>query len=446
MLVGELPLTLAHAFPEIKRCHALRENAAGAVSEAVLELTNGQGMVRGAYLSHFLPLLASWSRCYATTEQLKKCSLSKEAIEQIGWAATQSLRLTGDDGRWLVSNDDVQQWTPESLVGIIQQAGDRSDVSAAMDILGKKLTKGFKVKPNNRYPETSDNCEWAGVATMRTEWERGEPAVVIDYSSPDLRIAVASSTSQVIRGIWSWDTSIDGQAVEALSSWEETCWFSDEDVDYLELSLDLAGGMQLDRQILLARDEEFLLLADYVLNTNGGEVSHRMQLPLDERCSLALERETREGLLVTDKPVGRVIPLALPEWRTDPRHGELAELDGRLQLAQHRAGKNLACPLLIDLNPARGAQAVHLASAHDCPEPRDSATRRGRRLSCPMRQRPVALLSFACRCSQPLAARPERLLRDPSRPFPRPSRRSRRTTGNRRVTPPRWPIRLGNLE
>lgn len=352
LLAGELPLTLAFLFPEIKLCHKLRQAGCDAVSEGLQELTNGQGLVRGSYLDSYRQFLASWARSRTLLQQLKKCALTESAEEQFNWTVTQALRLSTDDGRSLLS-ENHSAWQPDFLAHILKNGGDRADSSAALDIFGKKLTGQINVKPNNRYPETSEHCEWAGVATMRSEWEKGLPSLAVDFSSPDLRIEIASGGDSIFQGVWNWQTTVDQQPLTIVGNWEETCWFSDEDVDFIELSIELTGGAQLDRQIVLARDDHFLLLADYVMNTSGGEVCHRMSIPMPGNVSFATEAETREGLLVSNRTLGRVLPLALPEWRIDPRYGELAMVDGSLQLMQQRPGRNLACPLLVDLDRQR---------------------------------------------------------------------------------------------
>ena len=66
-----------------------------------------------------------------------------------------------------------------------------------------------------------------------------------------------------------------------------------------------------------------------------------------------LEKETREALLTATKPVARVMPLGLPEWRSDPRGGSFTCEDDRLVLQQGREGHNMACPLLFDLQKNR---------------------------------------------------------------------------------------------
>ena len=352
MLAGELSLTLAYSFPEIRPLSKLRNTAHDALSEGIAELTNGNGLVQGEYLGYQRPLLACWTRCQVLGGQLKKGCWSRKAQEQFEWMVTHSLGLSSAQGIPLLGSPHRERWSPDFLRAVTT-FGDQADVSAAKSILGKKFTSEIKSKSNSFFPESSTNCEWAGVAYMRTEWERGAPVLALDYSSPDLELECWSGAKRLIAGTWTWETTLDGKRLEPIGSWHESCWFSDEDVDYLELSMDLTGGARLERQILLARDELFLLLSDYIIDTRGGELCHRYRLPLDGEVEFKPEQETREGLLVAGKAVARVLPLALPEWRNDPRIGQLTENGSRLQLEQKREGSNLACPLFIDLKRTR---------------------------------------------------------------------------------------------
>ena len=76
---------------------------------------------------------------------------------------------------------ELQQWRDAARdrgVDVIDLSVGNPDGEvppAALDTLSKKLTKSIRKKPDYQFPETSDNCEWAGVATMRTEWEKGAP-------------------------------------------------------------------------------------------------------------------------------------------------------------------------------------------------------------------------------------------------------------------------------
>ncbi len=356
LLAAELPLTLAYSLPEIRPVYKLRTAARDALSEGLLELLNGDGLMRGSYLGHLRPLLACWTRCRAIGASFKKNCWSKKAEEQFQCLTTHALSLSSAAGTPMLAQSNSKDWTPDFLQNVLRFGGNTADFTAARKIFGKKLTRTLTGKQGRRVPETSNHCEWAGLATMRTEWQRDAPTLAIDFSTPTLRLEVWTGTQRLISGAWSWKTSIDGKQLEPIGSWEETCWFSDADVDYLELSIDLTGGARLERQILLARNEMFLLLADYILGTTEGEILHRYRLPMDSAVEFLAEKETREGLLMAKQPVARILPLALPEWRADPRVGELSVNKDQLQLRQQRQGRNLASPMLIDLKKSRATK------------------------------------------------------------------------------------------
>jgi hypothetical protein len=47
------------------------------------------------------------------------------------------------------------------------------------------------------------------------------------------------------------------------------------------------------------------------------------------------------------------MPLALHEWRADPRGGSLVEENGRLILSQRQHGSAICCPMFFDFNRKR---------------------------------------------------------------------------------------------
>lgn len=353
LLAGELPLTLAYLFPEMRPLAKLRKAALDALSEGLIELTNGEGLPRATHLEQFRALLACWTRCRAMGGEMKKGSWSKKADEQYRWAVAKSVMLSSSTGEPLLANNQASKWSPDFLESALRLGGTSADRTAAFDMFEKKLGKHLSGKSGKLVPETSYQCEWAGLAILRTEFSRSAPVVAVDFATPELRIDVWSGSQRLFAGTWSTETISTGNKLEPVGVWEQTCWFSDEEVDYLELAIDLSSGARLERQILLARDDRFLFLADNVLDVQGDSIRHQMNLPLDSNIRFSPEAETREGKLVANKPLARVLPVALPEWRSDPRIGELTQEGDWLQLTQERPGKRLACPLVIDLAPAR---------------------------------------------------------------------------------------------
>ena len=161
-------------------------------------------------------------------------------------------------------------------------------------------------------------------------------------------------------GTWDFETTVDGRPLSAVGPWEEVCWHSDREVDYLELELPLTGGWKLQRQMALAREDQFLYLADAVMGDLGlpvsakPEIRHTFRLPHSEESDLEPAAETREGMLIRGrKQMARVIPAALPEWRAEFCSGEFINDSNHLIVRHAAAGRNLYSPLWIDLAPNR---------------------------------------------------------------------------------------------
>ena len=118
-------------------------------------------------------------------------------------------------------------------------------------------------------------------------------------------------------GIWTCEVRRNGELLvpHADAEWDEVCWTSTEDADYLELEIALPQGIRVQRQIVLAREDRFLFLADAVLGTETAALEYRGTLPLGTDVSFDPSTETREGYLVGGKPRGLAFPLALRERR-----------------------------------------------------------------------------------------------------------------------------------
>lgn len=212
--------------------------------------------------------------------EIKKGSWSRKAEQQYRWAVSKSVLLSTTTGAPLLAENQGGKWSPDFLEAALRLGGDAADRTAAHDLFEKKLSKHLTGKSGKVVSETSYQCEWAGLAILRTEFSRSAPVVAVDYSSPELKIDVWSGSQRLLAGTWSAETTSTGSKLEPVGSWEQTCWFSDEDVDYLELAIDLSNGARLERQILLARDDRFLLLADNVLDVQGDSIRHQMSFPL----------------------------------------------------------------------------------------------------------------------------------------------------------------------
>lgn len=235
---------------------------------------------------------------------------------------------------------------------------------------------------------------------------RQPPAARINvlFHGDEVQMELGIRRALVCCGAWKAEVTLDGQVLSPVSDWSEVCWNSDQEADYLELAIRLQGGVRIERQLLLARRDGFVWLADAVLAPRRAKLEYRGTLPLAPATGFRPAAETHEGRLVVGlssgaqrdgqqggigewgplgprlvkpqrnghpvasangamlkkgPPQGRsllVLPLALPEWRLDPMPGGLMQEGALLAWRQAAVGRALLAPLFVDFHTRRQAQ------------------------------------------------------------------------------------------
>ena len=184
-------------------------------------------------------------------------------------------------------------------------------------------------------------------------------------------IELENQRQVLLSGEWQQSIRLGSQTLEPVDDWEETCWVMDDDVDYIELQQELSEGYLLQRQIMMARDDTFLFMADCITGPGsekpGAKLSYTASLPLlsdvvvdeDEESSeirLAGFKKLKSGKpsKTPSKPVATILPIALPEWKVANGKGRLLQsADGRLELTMTGTDCGLYVPLFIDLDVKR---------------------------------------------------------------------------------------------
>ena len=353
LLAGELPLSLAYWFPEIAACQAMQSAAYDTLSVGLLDLLDGEGLLHARHFGQMRPLLACWTRCRAIGERMRGGCWTVEAERQYRWLVRNALRLSRRDGSFVFSEapageTDLGLWKTALRLG-----GDEDDLAIAAAVLPG--WKKQRRRPNIGISEAAIHSEWAAAALLQPDWSRSAPRLTVLYPDSSCRTELSCGKDVLWSGEWGLNVRIDGVPAEPADEWQEVCWISDEDVDYLELEIDLDEGLRVQRHILLARKDRFLLLADAVLGTRKARLEYRGTLPLCPSVTFSKTCETREGTLVGCKPRAVVLPLALPQGQADRNCGELTQTAAGLELIQASEGRSLFAPLLFDLDRRRMA-------------------------------------------------------------------------------------------
>jgi len=188
---------------------------------------------------------------------------------------------------------------------------------------------------------------------MRTSWKRSAPRLSVAWGERQIRTELAVGRDVLWSGPWSLDARIAGAQLKLESDWEEVCWETDDEVDYLELEAALGGGWKVERSLLLARKDLILLVGEVISGPKAAPIEYASVLPVSSGIEFIASEENREGRLVGTRPRATVLPLALPEWRSERGRGGLTRTEGGLELRQSDHAERLFAPWFIDLNPRR---------------------------------------------------------------------------------------------
>lgn len=356
LLAGELPLTLGCLFPELPQCRRLWKSGAANLSSAIREHLDGEGMPRSDHLHAARLLLACWTRCRILERLARQNAFNVSARNQYVWLVRQLLHLTRPDGTACLSNGSSIPW-PDAM---LQTALDLAENSAcdAMALAVSREKKKASRSSISDLPAPSVESEWSQIAALRSQWPRPANQFTVAYTGQTVQCELHVQGQMVWSGPWKSSISLNDRDLSLASDWQQVCWSADEDGDYLELQAELAGGGAVQRQMFLARQDNFLLLAEAYLGKEPGVIRYRSCLPVAPGLSFVPERETHEGMLQGKKRVARVLPLALPEWRAAGDVGALEFDNQELRCRFSRSGQHMFVPVFLDLDPGRLSSAV----------------------------------------------------------------------------------------
>ncbi len=353
LLGGELPLVLSYLFPELKPCRNLEPVAHERLSGGVKELLDGNGLPAARHLAVLRPLLACWTRCGYLSRGMNARCFDKEARLQYDWFVRRALQLTRQDGTEVFGGGGFDKNAQELFDAALMLVGDPHDDAIADQVLPGRKVSRKRSQGEVYFPESAAHSEWAEMAILRPDWLRGGEHVVVTHSDQNVNMELNCGPVTVWSGEWSTRIAIDGRQLGIERDWKETCWFSDDDLDYVELEAKLGDGWRLERQVLLARDDHFLFVADALLGEKEADIDYRSMLPLLQDIRFEPAKKTSEGFLVGSRRVGLAMPLALPEWRAAEVAGVLEAGGSGLELRQRVRASRLYAPLFVDLDRKR---------------------------------------------------------------------------------------------
>jgi len=358
LLAGELAISLAYLFPELKTCRSAVGAGRRAVSAGLSRLLDPDGLPRLSEYEMLGPFAACWTRCRAMAARLAERCWDRDAEQRYRGLLRQLLRLVRPDGTLVMAGKDRAQTITPIIEAALGLAGDDVDRAIAAAVLEPPARAKMPSRARARtavssLPAPAFHAPSSALAVLRPGWSRAEACLALRYAGRDVHFELRWGRDVLWSGPCELEISADGRQLQPQRDWRPLRWVSDGQADYLELGAPLSEGFRIERHILLARKDRLLLLADAILGPNAARLDYRARLPLGNRVALLAADKTHEArLAIRDRRV-LVLPLHLPEWRADPRPGALAKSGRSMELRLSVQGRAMLAPLLVDLDPRR---------------------------------------------------------------------------------------------
>jgi hypothetical protein len=317
-------------------------------------------------------LLACIVRCRWSADALGARKWYPPQRKALGKLALATLALCDAEGRQLLFDRDDTLCDEDFWVAINHLAGQNKKLRLATscalpDRIGKSLgEKSAKLRKESTLdvtlPKHSQYWEKNSIVTMRRSWRDQGNRVAVDFSSDVIWLDVMGEDGQrILSGDWDVQVTRNKTPIQLDVSWQEVCWFSDDDVDYLELECGVEDVCKIQRQIMLMREEGIVFFADALIAENPEEWSLQSTWTAVDDIRFETEAKTNEGKLlrtgVEDTTVALLLPVAIPEWRRSPSHGKLTFSESTLSVQCSANAKTLYSPLVMSLRGASKNQS-----------------------------------------------------------------------------------------
>lgn len=354
VLQCELPLLVCMTTAGSKR--VVQAEASKAMDNLALLLERGEDrpypwLVHGA--TYLRAAIASVLRSRVLADSLGLRKFFPPQQKALAALLKHAARWSRGDGTALLGAPQVSPKAKSIWEAAVKLAGGPKQLTAALSCVGIKTERRVDVSEltTSQLPAISHYCDQAGCATMQSDWRHKGSRFAFDFSDNEIFIEALGPKGQpVLSGEWGVHVELNGQREMQLGDWEEVCWFTDKEVDYIEVEAKFGQKAKVQRQAMLFRKERLLVLADALIGTEDGQWLLRSSLPLANGTRFEAAQKTREGFI--NLPGGQralALPLHLPEWRSQLGPGRFESVDDQLNITAETTKSRCFTPVLISL-------------------------------------------------------------------------------------------------
>lgn len=365
---AEIPWILGLVFGDIKGSGELTRRVANTIEKSLEQGTDRDGTPHPGLLARLPFWLGSMNRMLIVSGLLDAKLLDSAQKSRLGQLLRHAISMSRADGQIVLS-----QVPPSTWLSILCQTADElgwdasqpslvllHDMARVNKSVTKSLTNGRASKRHHALSPTkgtlpSTQTDWGKMAHLRTAWSQQADLFSISYDAAVPRIEFSPRGKLAFRGDWHTQLTVDGASIPLEGDWSCSCWFADEEVDYLELQLNVEGpvSVQLNRMVFLSRDQQILLLGDALHLEHAAQIEYTSTWPAVTKLKATTEQTTRSVHLQADPTSMRVLPLFIPREKIEKAHGSLDVSPQALSWSARRHTTALFIPLLLDWNASR---------------------------------------------------------------------------------------------
>lgn len=373
VLQCELPLLIGVATSGSQRCVL---NTASEAMDHLAEYLERSQETPAPWLAHgatyLRAALASVIRCRGLADSLGLRKWYPPQQRALSELLKHACRWARPDGTQLLAAGHNAPRSQAMWQALLKQTRSPKSLQSAMHLSGLLPSIASKVakKTTLKVPPLTHYCSDAACVVMQSDWRKKGVRFALDFSDSEICIeALGKQGAAVLAGQWTVQVDVDKQPQLQLEEWTEACWFSDDDVDYLELEAKFGQHACVQRQALFFRQDRMLLLADALLCDQPGVWSIRSNIPLAGDAHFQPAEKTTEGMIATAGGTRYLtLPLHLPEWRRQATSGRLEADDETLISVNQAQGQRLYAATLISLRGSHAKKPVtwrHLTVGQD---------------------------------------------------------------------------------
>lgn len=325
LLGGEIALALSLRLDDLVADHRVQQATNGLLQWCERGELGIDEAIRDAGRDARL-VLASGLRQVALIKVISRRRVKRKLLGTLVDLACWVVALTRHDGTPALLEPSVPDCrddiAPGGLLDCLLRLDPELLTPAVSAALGRSRSRG-RLAWAISLPESFWYSEAAALAALLPEWDVRRGRTYVDHGDQHFRLEVQAGRQLAIRGDWDVTLVVDGQQSEPVGAWSTVCQYSDDDAQYLECEQPWTGGVVLQRQVMVLRDDRVVMLADAVIRDPSrppAQISYAGRIPLAGMLQAVPEAETTEHWLVDDQQRRRALVLSLgsSEWRCGP--------------------------------------------------------------------------------------------------------------------------------